>query len=51
LVNPRGYVIKRLRSREPPPALLPAAEESDPDSYEALKRRYVPEGWEDVIKH
>ncbi len=50
LVNPRGYVIKRLRSREPPPALpaLPAAAE-DPNSYEALKRRYVPTGWEDVV--
>jgi hypothetical protein len=20
-------------------------------SYEALKRRYIPEGWEDVVKH
>jgi hypothetical protein len=48
LVNPRGYVIKRLRSREPPPALPAAAED---DGYEALKRRYVPKGWEDVIKY
>lgn len=45
LKNPRGYVIKRLRSREPPPA-LPAAAEEDEQSYEALKRRYVPDGWE-----
>jgi DnaD/phage-associated family protein len=25
--------------------------EQDDDSYEALKRRYVPEGWEDIIEH
>jgi hypothetical protein len=49
LRNPRGYVIKRLRSGEPPPA-VPAAE-ADWESYEALKRRYVPAGLEDVITH
>jgi DNA replication protein len=25
--------------------------DAEDDSYEALKRRYVPEGWEDVVKH
>ena len=45
LQNPRGYVIKHLRSREPPPA-LPAAAAEDAESYEALKRRYVPDGWD-----
>jgi hypothetical protein len=50
LRNPRGYVIKRLRSGEHPPA-LPAAAEEAVESYEALKRRYVPAGLEDVIAH
>lgn len=49
LTNPVGYVIKRLRSREPPPALPAAAE--DASSYEALKRRYVPDGYDDIIIH
>lgn len=46
LINPIGYVIKQLRSHAPPP---PPPE--DPDSYEALKRRYVPSGFEDIIEH
>lgn len=27
------------------------ADESNDQSYEALRRRYIPEGWEDVVKH
>lgn len=47
--RPVGYLVKRLRAHEPPPA-APAADD-DPDSYEALKRKYIPQGWEDVVNH
>jgi hypothetical protein len=40
--RPVGYLVKRLRAHEAPPA---AAEDEDPDSYEALKRKYAPDGW------
>ena len=49
LRNPKGYVIARLRSGEPPPEVEPP--EDDDDSYEALKRKYIPKGWEDIIRH
>lgn len=49
LERPVGYLVKRLRAHEPPPA-LPAAAEDDADSYEALRRKYIPDGWEDVVK-
>jgi hypothetical protein len=47
LTRPIGYLVKRLRAHEQPP-LIP--KEEDPDSYEALRRKYVPRGWEDVVK-
>lgn len=50
LRNPKGYVIARLRSGEPPPEVGPS-EDSDDDSYEALRRKYVPDGWADIIEH
>ena len=46
MARPVGYLVKRLRAGEQPP---PIPEEEDPDSYEALKRKYVPRGWEDVV--
>jgi hypothetical protein len=46
--RPVGYLVKRLRAHEEPPAA--AADDQDPDSYEALKRRYAPDGWEDVVR-
>jgi hypothetical protein len=46
LARPAGYLVKRLRAREQPP---PIPKEEDPDSYEALKRKYVPRGWENVV--
>lgn len=46
MARPVGYLVKRLRAGEQPP---PIPEEEDPDSYEALKRKYVPPGYEDVI--
>jgi hypothetical protein len=54
--DPVAFVIARLKARERPPHVLSAAEwvslhDEDPDSYEALKRRYVPEGLDDVIVH
>lgn len=50
LQNPKGYVIARLRSGEPPPE-VGTQEDADDESYEALRRKYVPDGWENVIKH
>jgi hypothetical protein len=46
MARPVGYLVKRLRAGEQPP---PIPKEEDPDSYEALKRKYVPRGWEDVV--
>ncbi|MFZ2361619.1 MAG: hypothetical protein WA040_19925 [Anaerolineae bacterium] len=46
MARPVGYLVKRLRAHEQPP---PVPEEEDPDSYEALKRKYVPRGWENVV--
>jgi hypothetical protein len=48
--RPVGYLVKRLRAHEQPPPAA-AAEQDDPDSYEALKRRYVPAGLEDIVQH
>ncbi len=51
MARPVGYLVKRLRAHEPPPP-APAADDDDSDSsYEALKRRYVPAGYEDIIHH
>ena len=50
LKKPVGYVISRLRAHDPPPEVGPP-EDAGGDSYEALKRKYVPRGWEDIIKH
>lgn len=57
--DPVAFAVARLLSGDPPGRLISAAEwselsndgDDDPDSYEALKRRYVPEDWQDVIKH
>jgi len=56
--DPVAFVIARLKARERPPRPLSAAdwdelhaEDEDPESFEALKRRYVPEDWQDVIVH
>lgn len=59
--DPIAFAVARLLSGDPPPRLVDAAEYEaslagdpagdDEDSYEALKRRYVPEGWQDVVKH
>lgn len=49
LNNPKGYVIARLRSGDPPPDTGPP--EPETDSYEALRRRYLPPSWEDIIEH
>jgi hypothetical protein len=46
MARPVGYLVKRLRAHQQPP---PVPEEEDPNSYEALKRKYVPPGYEDVI--
>jgi hypothetical protein len=46
MARPAGYLVKRLRAREQPP---PVPQEEDPNSYEALKRKYVPRGWENVV--
>jgi hypothetical protein len=46
MARPAGYLVKRLRAGEQPP---PVPEEEDPESYEALKRKYAPLGYEDVI--
>jgi hypothetical protein len=46
MARPVGYLVKRLRAHQPPP---PVPEEEDPDSYEALKRKYVPKGWDNVV--
>jgi hypothetical protein len=46
--RPVGYLVKRLRAHEEPPAA--AADDDDPDSYEALRRKYAPDGWEDVVR-
>jgi hypothetical protein len=43
MARPVGYLVKRLRAHEQPP---PAAAADDPDSYEALKRKYAPDGWD-----
>jgi hypothetical protein len=46
MARPVGYLVKRLRAHQQPP---PVPEEEDPESYEALKRKYVPRGYEDVV--
>ena len=46
MARPVGYLVKRLRAHQQPP---PVPEEEDPDSYEALKRKYVPPGYKDVV--
>ena len=46
MARPVGYLVKRLRAHQQPP---PVPEEEDPDSYEALKRKYAPKGWDDVV--
>jgi hypothetical protein len=46
MARPVGYLVKRLRAHQQPP---PVPEEEDPNSYEAMKRKYVPPGYEDVI--
>ena len=55
--DPVAFVVARLKARERPPSVLTAdqwAELHEPaldeDSYEALKRKYVPDGWEDVVR-
>lgn len=50
LARPAGYLVKRLRAHEPPPPVAAAAD-PDPDSYEALKRKYIPDGWEEVVRY
>lgn len=46
LQRPVGYLVKRLRGHELPPD---PPDDDDPDSYEALKRKYIPDGWDDII--
>jgi hypothetical protein len=50
LRDPCAFVVSRLASGETAPSAPSVAAEDD-DSYEALKRRYVPDGWEDVVRH
>lgn len=50
LRNRVGYVVKQLRAGLPPPPLRIETHAAD-DSYEALKRKYLPVGWEDIIEH
>jgi hypothetical protein len=45
--NPQGYLVKRLRGHDPPPRSQPKNDES----YEALKRRYIPADWEEIIHY
>lgn len=53
--DPVAFAVARLLSGDPPARLVSAEEyEADPDDddeFEALKRRYVPQGWEDVVMH
>jgi hypothetical protein len=60
--DPIAFAVARLLSGDPPPRLVDAAEyatgldacdagDDDEDSFEALKRRYVPDGWENVVRH
>jgi len=46
LRRPAGYLVKRLRAHELPPD---PPDDDDPDSYEALKRKYIPDGWENIV--
>ena len=50
LTNPAGYLISQLQSGDPPPS-APELGEEDPNSYEALKRRYVPSEYEHIIEY
>ena len=61
--DPVAFAVARLLSGDPPahlvsvaeyeavPAAPPGTGDDDPNSYAALKRRYVPEGWEDIVVH
>lgn len=49
LNNPIGYLIRQLRTGKPPPPA--ATNDDDDDTYQALKRRYIPAGLEDIIEH
>ena len=52
-----AFLVARLKAGERPPRVLTAPQwddlhaDDDPDSYEALKRRYVPDGWADIVRH